>query len=152
MIARFWQGVVAAKEAGYRDFLDWGVVGENRSTSGNQAVTVMRREERECVRFLIISYRDSLDAIRACAGDDLELARYRPGALGFPLDPVPSARAARARRPRRPPDLRQLPEPLQQQLPQQAPALLGHPQVQQGQSQQQASVVRSMVVIVESLK
>jgi hypothetical protein len=46
--------------------------------------------------------------------------------------------------------LRQLPEPLPQQVPQQVPALLGQPQVQQGQSQQQASVVRSVLVIVAS--
>jgi hypothetical protein len=38
--------------------------------------------------------------------------------------------------------------PSQQQLPQQAPAPLGQPQVQQGQSQQQASVVRSVVVMM----
>jgi hypothetical protein len=35
----------------------------------------------------------------------------------------------------------QLPAVLQQQLPQHVPAPLGQPQVQQGQSQQQASVV-----------
>ena len=64
-------------------------------------------------------------------------------------DPVlDRERAARATRPQL--GLRQWPEPLQQQLPQQVPAPLGQPQVQQGQSQQQASVVRSVFVIVAS--
>ncbi len=39
-------------------------------------------------------------------------------------------------------------EALQQQLPQQAPEPLGQPQVQPGQSQQQASVVCSVFVVI----
>lgn len=43
-----------------------------------------------------------------------------------------------------------LPQRLPQQLPQQAPAPLGQPHAQQGQSQQQGPVVRSMVTMAVS--
>jgi heme-degrading monooxygenase HmoA len=91
-IARLWQGVVpAAKEAAYRAFLEREVLPEIRDTPGNRGVVVLRREEGEHVRVLVISYWDSLDAIRAFAGDDVERAHYRPGALEFLVDPEPFA-------------------------------------------------------------
>ncbi len=92
MIARLWQGVVpAAKEAGYRAFLDQEVLPEYRGTPGNRGVVVLRRQEGEHVRFLVISHWDSLDAIRGFAGDDVERAHYRPAALAFLVDPEPFA-------------------------------------------------------------
>ncbi len=92
MIAWLWQGVVpAAKEAGYRAFLKREVLPEVRATPGNRGVVVLRRQEGEHVRFLVISHWDSLDAIRAFAGDDVERAHYRPAALEFLVDPEPFA-------------------------------------------------------------
>lgn len=92
MIARLWQGVVpAAKEAGYRAFLEREVLPEYRGTAGNLGLTVLRREEGEHVRFLVVSRWDSLDAIRAFAGDDVERAHYRPAAREFLIDPDPFA-------------------------------------------------------------
>ena len=92
MIARLWQGVVpAAKEAGYREFLEREVLPEYRGTPGNRGVVVLRRQEGEHVRFLVLSHWDSLDAIRAVAGDDVERAHYRPAALEFLIDPEPFA-------------------------------------------------------------
>ena len=92
MIARIWQGVVpAAKDAGYRAFLAAEVLPEIRATPGNRGVAVLRRPEGERVRFLVLSHWDSLEAIRAFAGDDAERAHYRPGALEFLIDPPPFA-------------------------------------------------------------
>jgi heme-degrading monooxygenase HmoA len=92
MIARLWQGVVpAAKEAAYREFLEREVLPEYRGTPGNRGVVVLRRQEGERVRFLVISHWDSLDAIRAFASDDVERAHYRPAALAFLVDPEPFA-------------------------------------------------------------
>ena len=92
MIARIWQGVVpAAKEAGYRAFLAAEALPEIRATPGNRGVTVLRRPEGERVRFLVLSHWDSLEAIRAFAGDDAERAHYRPGALEYLIDPQPFA-------------------------------------------------------------
>ena len=92
MIARVWQGVVpAAREAGYRAFLAREVLPEIRGTPGNRGVTVLRRPEGDVVRFLVLSHWESLDAIRAFAGDDAERAHYRPAALAFLVDPEPRA-------------------------------------------------------------
>ncbi len=92
MIARLWEGVVpAAKEAGYREFLAREVLPEYRGTPGNRGVDVLRRVEGEQVRFLVISHWESLEAIRAFAGDDVERAHYRPEALAFLVDPSPFA-------------------------------------------------------------
>ena len=92
MIARLWEGVVpAAQEAAYRDFLSREVLPEYRSTSGNVDVTVLRRDEGEHVRFLVISRWRSREAIRAFAGEEEERAHYRPEALQFLVDPAPFA-------------------------------------------------------------
>jgi heme-degrading monooxygenase HmoA len=90
MIARTWEGIVpAAKEPAYREFLAREVLPEIRATVGNRGVMVLRRAEAESVRFLVLSYWDSPEAIRAFAGDDVERAHYRPAALKFLVDPAP---------------------------------------------------------------
>ena len=79
MIARVWQGVVpAAREAAYRELLAREVLPEYRRTPGNRGVTVLRRQEGERVRFLVLTQWESLDAIRAFAGDDVERAVFYP--------------------------------------------------------------------------
>lgn len=92
MIARVWEGVVpGAKEAAYHDFLTREVIPEIRGTAGNLGVVVLRRVEGERVGFLVLSYWESYEAIRAFAGDDAERAHYRPAALEFLIDPAPFA-------------------------------------------------------------
>ncbi len=92
MVARVWQGLVPAeKEAGYRELLVRAVLPEYRATPGNRGVVVLRRPEGERVRFLVVSHWDSLEAIRAFAGEDAERAHYRPEALEFLVDPEPFA-------------------------------------------------------------
>ena len=92
MIARIWQGVVpAAKEAGYREFLARAVLPEYRSTPGNRGVVVLRRPDGERVRFVVVSHWDSVESIRAFAGEDVERAHYQPEALQFLIDPEPFA-------------------------------------------------------------
>lgn len=92
MIARVWEGLVpAAKEAPYQQFLAQEVLPEIRATAGNRGAMVLRRAEGDRVRFLVLSYWASLDAIRAFAGDDVERAHYRPAALEFLIDPAPFA-------------------------------------------------------------
>lgn len=92
MIARVWEGIVpAAKEAAYQEFLAREVLPEIRATAGNHGAMVLRRAEGERVRFLVLSYWDSPEAIRAFAGDDTERAHYRPAALEFLIEPAPFA-------------------------------------------------------------
>lgn len=92
MIARLWEGIVpAAKEAAYHEFLAREVLLEIHMTVGNRGAMVLRRAEGERVRFLVLSYWDSHEAIRAFAGDDAERAHYRPAALEFLIEPAPFA-------------------------------------------------------------
>ena len=92
MIARLWQGLVpTAKEAGYRELLERLVLPEYRDTPGNRGVLVLRRPEGDRVRFVIVSQWDSVESIRAFAGEDAERAHYRPEALEFLIDPEPLA-------------------------------------------------------------
>lgn len=92
MIARIWEGVVPAeKEAAYLAFLAREVLPEIRATAGSRGATVLRRPDGAHVRFIVLSYWDSLDAIRAFAGDDIERAHYLPAALDLLIDPAPFA-------------------------------------------------------------
>jgi hypothetical protein len=60
------------------DYLNQTGLPDYRATPGNQGVTVLRRLEEDVAHFTLISYWDSLESIRAFAGDNLEVARYYP--------------------------------------------------------------------------
>jgi heme-degrading monooxygenase HmoA len=79
MIARVWKGVVAAEDgdayAGYMQ--DTGVAGYAR-TPGNRGVWMLRRSVEDGEEFVMFTLWDSLDAIRAFAGDDHEAAVFYP--------------------------------------------------------------------------
>lgn len=77
MIARTWHGAVPEAQADeyHKILLDTGVA-DYQSTPGNQGVYVMRRNEGGLAHFLILTFWDSWDAIKAFAGDDPEHARY----------------------------------------------------------------------------
>jgi len=79
MIARIWRGVVAAEHADvYADYIrDTGfrAYGE---TPGNRGAWLLRRDEGKLTEFVTYSLWESLDAIRAFAGEDFETAVYYP--------------------------------------------------------------------------
>lgn len=64
---------------------------EYRHTAGNRGVVVLRRLEGERVRFVVVSQWDSIESIRAFAGEDVARAQYQPEALEFLIDPEPFA-------------------------------------------------------------
>jgi heme-degrading monooxygenase HmoA len=79
MIARVWRGVTpAAKADDYLAYLEATGLKEYRATPGNRGVQVLRRLAGDDAEFVLISLWDSLDAIRAFAGDDYERAVYYP--------------------------------------------------------------------------
>lgn len=49
-----------------------------RETPGNRGAWMLRRDEGERTEFVMFTLWDSLDAIRAFAGDDVEAAVYYP--------------------------------------------------------------------------
>jgi heme-degrading monooxygenase HmoA len=90
MIARTWHGVVPAEKAdAYYDYLLRTGIPDYRATPGNRGVQVLRRRAGGRAYFLLVTFWDSLDAIRAFAGDDAERARYYPEDDAFLLEKEP---------------------------------------------------------------
>jgi heme-degrading monooxygenase HmoA len=69
---------VAACERG--EVLDHGegAVAEYAKTSGNRGAWMLRRDEGDRTKFITLSLWDSVDAIRAFAGDDIKAAVLYP--------------------------------------------------------------------------
>ena len=78
-IARIWRGATATDRADdYLDYLRHTGLADYRATAGNHGVQVLLRTRGERTDFTLISYWESLDAIRAFAGDEPEVARFYP--------------------------------------------------------------------------
>jgi heme-degrading monooxygenase HmoA len=79
VIARIWRGMVRAEDAdAYAAYMEeTGVPGYSR-TPGNRGVYMLRREVAGGCEFVMVSFWDSLDAVRAFAGDDYETAVFYP--------------------------------------------------------------------------
>lgn len=88
MIVRLWRGTVPAdkmaacleytRETGVRDYL---------RNAGNAGVYVLGRQLGDAHEIATLSLWDSLQAIRAFAGDEPTRARYYPRDLEFLIDP-----------------------------------------------------------------
>ncbi len=90
MIARLWHGRVPASKAdAYRAFLIARAIPDYRSVPGNLSVRVLERHEGEVTHFITLTFWESLDAIRAFAGQDAEIAKYYPEDAGFLLEYEP---------------------------------------------------------------
>ena len=79
MVARIWRGVVRREDGDeYAEYIrDTGFAAYGQ-TPGNRGAWMLRRDEGERTEFLTFTLWDSLDAIRAFAGDDIEAAVYYP--------------------------------------------------------------------------
>ena len=90
MIARMWHGAVPRDKAdAYLLYLKRTGVSSLRATPGNRGVSLLRQDEGAASHFLVISYWDSREAIRAFAGDDPEAARYYPEDADYLLELEP---------------------------------------------------------------
>ena len=79
MIARIWRGWTRAADADrYHQYLLETGVSEYRNTPGNLEVHVLRRIEGERAEFLIVTFWESMDGVRAFAGDQPERAVFYP--------------------------------------------------------------------------
>jgi len=79
MIARIWRGAVRRDDADrYVDYMRGTGVKEYAETAGNRAVLMLRRDDGERSEFVMVTLWDSLDAVRAFAGDDVEKAVFYP--------------------------------------------------------------------------
>lgn len=79
MIARIWRGAVRASDAdAYARYLRETGVREYAATPGNLGVHMLRRIEGDRAEFLMLTFWESLDAVRGFAGDDVETAVFYP--------------------------------------------------------------------------
>ena len=79
MVARTWRGWTRSEDADeYAEYIAETGLRAYRETPGNRGAWIMRRDEGETTEFVTLSFWDSLEAIRAFAGDDLERAVYYP--------------------------------------------------------------------------
>jgi heme-degrading monooxygenase HmoA len=79
MIARIWRGVVRRADADdYAGYIRDTGFGEYAETPGNRGAWMLRRDDGEHTEFITMSMWDSVDAIRAFAGDDIEAAVLYP--------------------------------------------------------------------------
>jgi heme-degrading monooxygenase HmoA len=77
MIARIWRGSVASSDAdAYADYMMATGVPGYADTPGNRGVYMLRRETGDTCEFLMFSLWDSMEAVRAFAGDDPERAVF----------------------------------------------------------------------------
>ncbi len=87
MIVRMWHGrVPTARARAYREFTNRTAIPDYRSVPGNLSVHVLERPDGDVTHFVTLTFWDSLEAIRAFAGDDVEKAKYYPEDEGFLLE------------------------------------------------------------------
>jgi heme-degrading monooxygenase HmoA len=79
MIARFWSGAVRQADADtYADYIRDTGFAEYGETAGNRGAWLLRRDDGEHTQFITMSLWDSVDAIKAFAGEDIEAAVLYP--------------------------------------------------------------------------
>jgi heme-degrading monooxygenase HmoA len=79
MIARIWRGVVATGDAdAYGRYIDETGFSAYQQTPGNQGAWLLRRDEDGRTEFLAFTLWESVDAIKAFAGEDIEAAVLYP--------------------------------------------------------------------------
>jgi heme-degrading monooxygenase HmoA len=79
MIARTWTGAVLREDAdAYADYIRETGFAEYGRRAGNRGAWMLRRDERDRTEFITLSMWDSVEAITAFAGDDIEAAVLYP--------------------------------------------------------------------------
>jgi heme-degrading monooxygenase HmoA len=79
MIARIWRGAVRAGDGDAYEQYIWDTgMQEYGGTPGNRGAWMLRRTVGENEEFVTFSLWDSLDAVKAFAGEDCETAVFYP--------------------------------------------------------------------------
>jgi heme-degrading monooxygenase HmoA len=80
VIARMWRGWVRTEKAAeYVDVVEQTGMAEYRLTPGNEGAQLLTRDLKDGrTEVITLSWWTDLDAIRAFAGDNIEIAKYYP--------------------------------------------------------------------------
>ena len=93
MITRIWRGITRAEQAdAYVAFLEENALPQYARTPGNRGASVLRRAQGEHCEILLVSLWESMDAVRAFAGENPERSVYYPEEDRFLLDMEPLVR------------------------------------------------------------
>jgi heme-degrading monooxygenase HmoA len=86
-----WHGrVPTVKAKAYREFLNTRAIPDYRSVAGNINVYILERAEGNVTHFITLTFWESLEAIRAYAGEDVEAAKYYPEDRDFLMEFEPN--------------------------------------------------------------
>jgi heme-degrading monooxygenase HmoA len=92
MITRIWHGTTpAAKSGEYLELMRTVALPDYRSTAGNLGAYALRRIEGDTAHFLMVTFWESEEAIRAFAGDEISVAKYYDFDKNFLLAMEPSS-------------------------------------------------------------
>jgi heme-degrading monooxygenase HmoA len=79
VIARMWRGWTTRADAdAYAEYVERTGISAYRATPGNRGAWILRRPDGDRTEFVTLSFWDSLDAVRAFAGDDVQRAVFYP--------------------------------------------------------------------------
>jgi len=79
MIARVWRGITPKEKADdYLAYLQDTGLRDYAGTPGNKGVSVLRRTQGEHCEIMLISFWESMDAVRAFAGENPDRSVYYP--------------------------------------------------------------------------
>jgi heme-degrading monooxygenase HmoA len=79
VIARTWRGWTRTEDAdAYAAYIEETGMRAYRATEGNRGAWMLCRDDGTRTEFVTLSFWDSLDAVRAFAGDDVERAVFYP--------------------------------------------------------------------------
>jgi heme-degrading monooxygenase HmoA len=79
MIARIWKGAVRREDAdAYAEYIRDTGFADYARTAGNRGAWMLRRDRDDRTEFITFSLWESVEAIRAFAGDDIDAAVYYP--------------------------------------------------------------------------
>jgi heme-degrading monooxygenase HmoA len=79
VIARIWKGAVGAEDANaYASYMERTGIPGYAQTPGNLGVYMLRRPIGERCEFVMLTFWESLEAVKGFAGDDYETAVFYP--------------------------------------------------------------------------
>src|SRR5215813_6458616 len=93
MIARIWRGITLVEKADdYLAYLHETGLKDYAKTPGNRGVSILRRNQGEHCEIMLISMWESMDAVRAFAGENPDRSVYYPEDEHFLLQMEPLVR------------------------------------------------------------
>jgi len=92
MIARIWHGATPLSKGNeYLKLMREVAIPDYRSVPGNKGAYVLRRTDGDKTHFLMLTFWESLEAIRRFAGDDVQKAKYYDFDVDFLLELEPTS-------------------------------------------------------------